>query len=102
MSCPRCESKLSARAPERCHNCGWQDEKASPASSAGAGGSEADFEAWAIPEAVTAVSAARGGAPVEPVWAAAARALAEGRLHVPSRAHTIRPESTYEMDPREA
>jgi transcriptional regulator with XRE-family HTH domain len=38
----------------------------------------------------------------EPVWAAAARAVAGGRLGVPRRAHTVRPESTYEMDLDEA
>lgn len=34
----------------------------------------------------------------EPVWAAAAKALMEGRLGAPPRAHTVRPESTYETD----
>jgi transcriptional regulator with XRE-family HTH domain len=38
----------------------------------------------------------------QPLWAAAARALAEGRIHAPTRAHTVRPESTYEMDLAEA
>ena len=37
-----------------------------------------------------------------PVWAAAARALAEGRIQAPPRGHTVRPESTYEMDLVEA
>jgi hypothetical protein len=37
-----------------------------------------------------------------PVWAAAARALAEGRIKAPPRGHTVRPESTYEMDLVEA
>jgi transcriptional regulator with XRE-family HTH domain len=40
--------------------------------------------------------------PAEPVWAAAARAVAEGRLGVPGRGHTVRPESTYEMNFDEA
>lgn len=34
----------------------------------------------------------------DPIWAAAARALAEGRLHAPTSERTLRPESTYEMD----
>jgi transcriptional regulator with XRE-family HTH domain len=38
----------------------------------------------------------------EPIWAAAARAVAEGRLAAPSRSPTVRPESTYEMDLGEA
>jgi transcriptional regulator with XRE-family HTH domain len=38
----------------------------------------------------------------EPLWAAAARALSEGRLTIPPRGHTVRPESTYEMDLEEA
>lgn len=40
--------------------------------------------------------------PGEPVWAAAARAVQEGRLGRPPRAASVRPESTYETDPREA
>lgn len=35
----------------------------------------------------------------EPLWAAAARALKEGRLKPAERRPTIRPASTYEMDP---
>ncbi len=35
----------------------------------------------------------------EPIWGAAARALREGRLNAPSRERTVRPESTYEMNP---
>jgi transcriptional regulator with XRE-family HTH domain len=38
----------------------------------------------------------------EPVWAAAARALAAGRLQVPPRGYTVRPDSTYQMDLVEA
>jgi transcriptional regulator with XRE-family HTH domain len=38
----------------------------------------------------------------EPLWAAAARALFEGRLRIPPRGHTVRPDSTYEMDLEEA
>ncbi len=41
-------------------------------------------------------------AQAEPVWAAAALAAAEGRLGVPPRGHTVRPESTYEMNLDEA
>ncbi len=41
-------------------------------------------------------------APAEPVWAAAAQAVAEGRLRAPRRGHTVRPESTYEMNLDEA
>lgn len=37
----------------------------------------------------------------EPVWSAAARALAEGRLAAPSRAATLRPADIYEMDAAE-
>lgn len=40
--------------------------------------------------------------PGDPVWAAAARAVQEGRLGQPPRAVSVRPESTYEMDPGEA
>ena len=39
---------------------------------------------------------------VEPIWAAAARALAEGRLGPPPRMPTVRPDSDYETDPAEA
>jgi transcriptional regulator with XRE-family HTH domain len=38
----------------------------------------------------------------EPVWSAAARALAEGRLAAPARAATVRPADVYEMDTAEA
>jgi transcriptional regulator with XRE-family HTH domain len=38
----------------------------------------------------------------EPVWSAAARALAEGRLAAPARAATVRPADAYEMDTAEA
>jgi hypothetical protein len=38
----------------------------------------------------------------EPIWAAAARAFAEGRLKPLPRMPTVRPESDYEMDPAEA
>lgn len=38
----------------------------------------------------------------EPIWAAAARALADGRLAAPARAHTVRSPETYEMDVTEA
>jgi len=39
---------------------------------------------------------------VEPVWSAAARALADGRLTAPSRTGTVRSADTYEMDVTEA
>jgi transcriptional regulator with XRE-family HTH domain len=38
----------------------------------------------------------------EPVWTAAARAVAGGRLGTPRPGHTVRPESTYEMNLDEA
>jgi hypothetical protein len=38
---------------------------------------------------------------IEPMWAAAARAVAEGRIAEPVREPTVRPESTYEMRPDE-
>lgn len=37
----------------------------------------------------------------EPMWAAAARAIAEGRIAVPAWERTVRPETTYEMRPDE-
>jgi DNA-binding transcriptional regulator YiaG len=37
----------------------------------------------------------------EPIWTAAARAMAEGRLTAPTWERTVRPESTYEMNPHE-
>lgn len=38
----------------------------------------------------------------QPIWAAAARAVTEGRLGAPPRGKTARPESTYEMSLEEA
>jgi transcriptional regulator with XRE-family HTH domain len=38
----------------------------------------------------------------EPIWAAAARASAEGRLKPPTWERTVRPAATYEMDLEEA
>lgn len=38
----------------------------------------------------------------EPIWAAAARALAEGLLSPPPRMPMVRPESDFEMNPAEA
>lgn len=38
----------------------------------------------------------------EPIWAAASRAAAEGRLRPPTWERTVRPASTYEMDLKEA
>jgi transcriptional regulator with XRE-family HTH domain len=61
----------------------------------------ATWRAWmARSEAI--VSVTPRVAKAEPLWAAAARALAEGRLSVPPRGQTVRPESTYEMDLDEA
>ncbi|MHB8719700.1 MAG: helix-turn-helix domain-containing protein [Candidatus Dormibacteria bacterium] len=37
----------------------------------------------------------------EPIWAAAARAIAEGRIAVPAWERTVRPDTTYEMRPDE-
>lgn len=37
-----------------------------------------------------------------PIWSAAARALAEGRLSPPPRASTVRPDATYHVDPADA
>ncbi len=51
-------------------------------------------------EAVVVVSAR--ATPSQPIWAAAAQALREGRLAAPHRPHVVRPESTYEMDLGEA
>ncbi len=42
------------------------------------------------------------GAAGEPLWAAAARALADGRLTAPARTGTVRGDDTYEMDHTEA
>jgi transcriptional regulator with XRE-family HTH domain len=38
----------------------------------------------------------------EPIWSAAARALAAGQLAAPPRAATVRADATYEMDTEEA
>jgi transcriptional regulator with XRE-family HTH domain len=61
----------------------------------------ATWRTWVARSEATVTVTARA-AQAEPVWAAAARALMEGRLGVPPRAHTLRPESTYETDLREA
>jgi hypothetical protein len=50
---------------------------------------------------VSAVVRTSGPRP-EPIWAAAQRAFAEGRLRPPPRRPTLRPESDYETDPTEA
>jgi transcriptional regulator with XRE-family HTH domain len=60
-----------------------------------------DWRLW-LARQESSVSVTRRSAPMEPIWAAAARALAEGGLSKPDRAHTVRPESTYEMEPTEA
>lgn len=58
------------------------------------------WRAWMAGAAasVTVTSRAREN---EPMWAAAARAIAEGRIAVPAWERTVRPESTYEMRPDE-
>lgn len=59
------------------------------------------WQAW-LTHAQAIVSVTARATASGPIWAAAARALQEGRLESPRRAHTIRPESTYEMDLAEA
>jgi transcriptional regulator with XRE-family HTH domain len=62
----------------------------------------ATWRAWvARSEAIVTVTP-RAAVRAEPVWAAAARALTEGRLSVPPRARTVRAESAYETDLGEA
>lgn len=59
------------------------------------------LEGWrtwlARSESPVTVTARRSTA--APIWAAAAQALAEGRLRAPSWERTVRPESAYEMNP---
>jgi transcriptional regulator with XRE-family HTH domain len=59
------------------------------------------WPAWMARNDAT-VTVTPGAALDEPVWAAAARAVAQGRLAVPPRAHSVRPESSYEMNLDEA
>jgi transcriptional regulator with XRE-family HTH domain len=61
----------------------------------------ATWRAW-VARSETAVTVAPRAARAEPVWAMASRALMEGRLGVPPRAHTVRSEATYETDLGEA
>lgn len=58
-----------------------------------------DWKSWTAQPAATATVTARAatGAP-EPVWAAAARAAAEGRLQPLERRPTVRADETYEVD----
>lgn len=58
-----------------------------------------DWRNWTAQPAATATVTARAlvGAP-EPIWAAAARAVAEGRLQPLERRPTVRADETYEMD----
>ncbi|SRR6266568_203685 len=62
----------------------------------------AESTSTAAGEFVGAEAVAVTREPVEPIWAAAARALAEGRLGPPPRMPTVRPDSDYKTDPAEA
>lgn len=62
------------------------------------------LETWraaARPEATVTLRSA-SARPHEPIWAAASRAAAEGRLRPPTWERTVRPAATYEMDLKEA
>lgn len=62
----------------------------------------AGWRLWLSRTAATVSVERRAPAP-EPIWAPALRALEAGQLSTPDRAPTVRPESTYEMNPdREA
>lgn len=61
----------------------------------------ATWRTWVARSEAT-VLVRRREAQAEPLWAPASRALLEGRLGAPPRAHTIRPASAYETDLSEA
>jgi hypothetical protein len=65
-------------------------------------GGTAESTSTAAGEFVDAEAVAITRGRVEPIWAAAARAVAEGRLGPPPRMPTVRPDSDYETDPAEA
>jgi DNA-binding transcriptional regulator YiaG len=58
------------------------------------------WRSWLARSAAVVTVTTRRPVP-EPIWAAAARALAEGRLSAPTWDRTVRPESVYEMRPDE-
>jgi urease accessory protein UreF len=61
----------------------------------------AAWRAWATALQARAEVTQRVVERAEPIWSAAVRALAAGRLAAPARAATVRPDSTYEMDTTE-
>ncbi len=56
------------------------------------------WRAW-LARSTPSVNVMRRPQQGEPIWTAAAKALAEGRLSSPTLERTLRPESTYEMHP---
>lgn len=58
------------------------------------------WRAW-LTRAGSVVAATTRRPQDEPMWAAAVRAIAEGRIAAPAWVRTVRPESTYEMHPDE-
>lgn len=60
-------------------------------------------ELWRVwmARAASSVTVTSSNREDEPMWAAAARAVAEGSIALPEWQRTVRPESTYEMRPDE-